>query len=112
MGSRWITAHLGGTPESVGRPDAIYGFPHGGGSPRGNREVESSIEKVIREASVAMLEERQRVIEEWCERSLTDPEQRGVCIVNDGPTTFWIGLDESVPYGTIHEYLEPPWRDQ
>ena len=53
--------------------------------------------------------ERERVIEEWCERSLTDPEGRGVVIVNDGPTKFYIGLDASVPFGTIQEYESPPW---
>jgi len=44
------------------------------------------------------------LIEEWCERSLVDPEGRGVLIEwHDYPTAFAIGLSTDVPWGTIKE---------
>lgn len=42
------------------------------------------------------------VMEEWCERSLVDPEGRGVLVIWDEyPLSFRIGLSAEVPWGSL-----------
>lgn len=65
---------------------------------------ESRIEGIIHDAVRRAVQVENDLIEEYCERSLTDSQGRGVLIYRhtDG---IEIGLDHSVPWGTIHEHI-------
>jgi len=61
--------------------------------------LEREIERVIQQHT--------ELLEEWCEKSLVDPEGRGVLLIWDRyPTDLRIGLSEDVPWGEIYEVRE------
>lgn len=109
VGAFRFTDAMGGSPDHGRRPLEAQGLPDAGESDGPVRPELRAATEALTRFGAAIADERARVIEEWCERSLTDPEGRGVAIVNDGPMRFYIGLDASVPFGTIHEYESPPW---
>lgn len=54
---------------------------------------------------IAGLRQQSAVMEEWCERSITDPESRGVMMIQDPATlTTRICLSYLVPYGHVYEF--------
>lgn len=62
--------------------------------------------KWLAQETERLIREEVALKEEWAEKSLTDPEGRGVLIIryHPGSSIVYIGLDASVPWGTIHEY--------
>lgn len=79
----------------------------------------SDVSGTIRQQVTAMLTRRSEIIEEFAERSLTDPLGRGVLVVEHEPPAFvmdegWVyrlpdfsvGLSADVPSGQIHYTTE------
>lgn len=49
------------------------------------------------------------LIEECCERSLVDPDGRGV-LIREYTDTITVQLSDTVPWGTIHRHIMGvPW---
>jgi hypothetical protein len=60
--------------------------------------------KMLADAILEITSVYNGVVEEWCEKSLTDPEGRGVLIVwSVYPFMYQIGLSDLVPWAEIHE---------
>lgn len=109
MGDSELSSGVGSTAWAMERGFAVESVGDGGESDAGTERNQSPLTPLIAARALYILSERARILEEWCERSLTDPEGRGVVLINDGPSKFYVGLDASVPFGTIHEYKSPPW---
>lgn len=69
--------------------------------PRLNPEFVRQLEMQVR----AMTDRYHAALEEMCERSLVDLEERGVLVVRSGEG-WTMTLDSSVPWGMIHERLD------
>jgi hypothetical protein len=63
----------------------------------------SRFEDEVARCSAAIFRRECAKIEEWCERSLTDPEGRGVLILRRSQGVFDIGLSSLVPWAEIYE---------
>lgn len=79
----------------------------------------SDLGRHLTDLAMEAVRAEEAVLEEWCEKSLTDPLQRGILIIDDPPETsepdamtctithsYRIGLSAEVPWMTIHRY---PW---
>lgn len=75
--------------------------------PGGNYEVEAEFSKKVREIVSQLAKVRNQMMETMCEKSLLDPDNRGVLVVETYKKDSYmiettVSLDESVPYGQIH----------
>lgn len=65
------------------------------------------LDSVSNAALQYLAEVQTRIVNDFCERSLSDPEKRGVLVESDAVAgTFHVSLDSSVPHGRIHYKAE------
>lgn len=86
----------------MGQRDTLYYW-----WPRGEYEVEAAFSNEVREIISQLAKARAQQMETMCEKSLLDPDKRGVLVVETYKKDSYlietnVSLDASVPYGQIH----------
>ena len=67
--------------------------------------AQSEIKDILKKA----LDDHNRLLEEYCERMLVDPEGRGIMLIwIKYPLVYEFSLSHSVPWGSIYE-VGAPW---
>lgn len=69
---------------------------------------ENPMENFVWPVIEEVIQDRAEKEEMFCEMALTDPEQRGVLVIETDPTSYSIELSKEVPYGQMH--IRQLWR--